>query len=174
MKKRLKAQLKARQDMIDKMDDTEYKAYRHRVKALKDAKKATKARREALRAAWRANADVGFTKLDAAQYAPNYADLAKAAIDARKYTDVTADDIQDYISGRPATSLLSAYATRLKNWDKRPAPAARATYGDVAYEGPSLTSRAAMNWGAKAIAAQQAAAADADAEGDANMGDAQQ
>ena len=35
-------------------------------------------------------------------------------------------------------------------------------YGDVAYEGPSLTSRGPMSWGTKAIAAQQAAA-DADA-----------
>ena len=128
-----------------------------------EAKAATKTKRDALRAAWRANADVGFTKLNAAQYAPDYATLAKSDIDARKYTDVTAADIQDYISGHPKTSMLSAYATKLKNWDKRPAPAARPTFGDVAYEGPSLTSRGPMSWGSKALAAQQAAAATADA-----------
>ena len=141
MKARLKAQMKARQDMIDKMDPTEYKAYRHRVKALKDAKAATKARREALRAAWRANADVGFEKLDPALYAPDYAALAQAAITGRKYTDVTAADIKDYISGHPDKSMLSAYAEKLKDWDKHVA-APRPTFGDVAYVGPSLTGRA--------------------------------
>ena len=51
MKKKLKDQLAARQDMIDKMDPTEYKIYRHRMKALKDARAATKEKREALHAA---------------------------------------------------------------------------------------------------------------------------
>ena len=172
MKKRLKAQLQARQDMIDRMTPEEYKIYRHRVKALKDAKALTKERRKAIRDAWGANADVGFTKLTAVDFVPDYAKLSKDAIDALKYKDVGSDDITGYMYGHPKTSMLSAYATKLKDWDKREAPAARATFCDVAYEGPSLTSRGPMQWGAKAIAAQQAA--EADAEGDANMANAQQ
>ena len=133
-----------------------------------EAKAATKTKRDALRAAWRANADVGFTKLDAAQYAPDYAALAKSAIDARKYTDVTAADIQGYISGRPAKSLLNAYTEGLEGWKDRVAHP-RPTYGDVAYEGPSLTSRGPMAWGSKALAAAAAQPPAADADRDANM-----
>ena len=72
MKKRLKDQLAARQAMIDRMKPEEHKAYRHRVKALADAKELAKERRKAIREAWRANADVGFTKLTAAEYIPDY------------------------------------------------------------------------------------------------------
>ena len=97
LKARLKAQMKARQEAISKMSDTEYKAYRHRLKALRDAKESNQEARDNIRAAWRENPQIGFKALNYADYLPEYASPTKAAIDKREYKDVGTKDILDYV-----------------------------------------------------------------------------
>ena len=123
MKARLKAQMKARQEAISKMRKPEYKAYRHRLKALKDARKATKeAARDNICAAWRNNPNVGFKEISLVDLIPDYASLTKAAIDERGYKDVGTDDILDYVYKRPDVNLLTAYTKGLEGWADRVVP----------------------------------------------------
>ena len=75
-----KAMLKARQETISKMSPDEYKAYRYRIKALKDAMKRTKEARDNIRAAWRTNPQLGFKEIRLVDFLPEHASLTKAAI----------------------------------------------------------------------------------------------
>ena len=124
LKARLKAQMKARQEAISKMSEPEYKAYRHRLKALKDARKKTKEVRNNIRAAWRTNPQLGFKEISLVDFVPDYAKLSKDAIDALKYTDVETKDILDYVYKKPETNLLTAYTKGLEGWADHVVPPA--------------------------------------------------
>ena len=130
-----------------------YKTYRHRVKALKDARKRTKEARDNIRAAWRTNPQLGFTALNYADYLPEYASLTKQLL-----INVGTRMLVLMISLSMCTSVLKQICLM---------PTQRILKAGLivlfllqlltAYVGPSLTSRAPIAWGENTQAAEAAA-----------------
>ena len=67
----IKKRMQDLRDMISKMDPDEYKKYKWRLKAMKEARKKISDRREALRQQWKDNKDLVWGKMTYANYVPD-------------------------------------------------------------------------------------------------------
>ena len=153
----IKKRMQDLRDMISKMDPDEYKKYKWRLKAMKQARKKITERRKALRQQWKDNKDLVWDKMTYADYVPNVDTYLTDAINSKqKWADAfSAADLKPYMGSHPGKSMIGSYTSGLDGWDTRTVPVAVAR---TPYTTGSLGSRVPMGWNLKSIASQQAQA----------------
>ena len=160
----IKKRMQDLRDMISKMDPTEYKKYKWRLKAMKQARKKISERRKALREQWKDNKVLKWDKMSYADYVPNVDTYLTDAVNSKqKWADAfSADDLKNYLRPTPGRSMIGDYTSHLTNWGTCTVPVAVAR---TPYTTTSLSTRVPMLWNLKSIASQQAQQAPPPAQG---------